>query len=345
MSAEANFQQIRFAYKLADGSCLIAVRHTDASALVRCGQSVKPNLGFCSKLAKRLLMGQTPWSFALERNGVLDTVAFGAQSSGRLSTFLDVSVTRPLGAKHGFWKGLVEFADATAATQLLVEQMCVAIDESMIPTLRGEFERYSNVKLYVWDLASDAWDGAMSTNHRRNIGRARKNGVGLISLPRPEAVRAHLGLIGASLARRAARGEPTNLASDAREVAEILGTGNAELFQAAIDGEVVSSKIVYTLGPFAYYDSGGTSERGMSVGASQFLMYSIADLLRKRGIVSLDLDVASAAAGGLARYKAEFGAEQWVVERVRCKHQQPSAVARNYWRWIRQRLFRSDASS
>jgi hypothetical protein len=285
-------------------------------------------------------MGQTPWSFVLERNGMREVIALGAHARGRLNSCLDISFIRSVEATGELWTGLTAFARETAVAQLLVEQICAAPDEATVPALPGESERYSNVKLYVWDLASDAWDRAISANHRRNIGRARKNGVELVSLPHPVAVRAHLNLIGASLMRRSVRGEPTNLASDAREVSEILGTGHAELFQAAVDGEVVSSKIVYTLGPFAYYDSGGTSERGMSIGASHFLMYSIADALRKRGIVSLDLDVASVAAGGLARYKADFGAEQWVVERVRCTRRGPVALVRNFCRSALE-LFRS----
>lgn len=329
MKGEVGLQRDCFSYPLADGVRFIGIKHCDTSALAQCSLSIRPNLGFCSRLAKSLLLGSAPWSFALERNGVRETVALGAHARGRVGSSLDVSIVRAVGAKHLFWKGLVAFAEDVAVTQLLLEQICTVIDEPMIPWLKGESERYSKVKLYLWDLASDAWDRAISTNHRRNISRARKNGVELVSLPRPDAVRAHLNLIGASLNRRSARGEPTGLASDAQEVDAILGTGRAELFQAAVGGEVVSSKVVFTLGRFAYYDSGGTSERGMANGASHFLMYLIASALRERGVVSLDLDVASVAAGGLARYKADFGAEQWVIERVRCLRRNPATFVRN----------------
>jgi hypothetical protein len=239
--------------------------------------------------------------------------------------FVDPNERRPL------WAALDLLAARAAATDLTVERFGETSGQDALPRLEGEVQRYSNVKLYVWMLASDDWDKGMSSNHRRNIARARKEGVQTVSLPRNEALEAHLRLIDSSLRRRADRGEPTSLASDAREVDEILATGQAQLFQAALDGDVVSSKIAFVVDRFGYYDSGGTSERGMKMGASHYLMHSIASSLRQRGVISLNLDVASAAAGGLARYKADFGANEWFVSRVTCKHNGISRVMTNAW--------------
>lgn len=322
--------QPQFSYALADGTRVTASRHDDVGAVLQQGASSERNLGLCARLAKSLLLGHEPWSFALEAHGSSEIIGFATHAAGTLHRSFEITVFPELGARHGFWDALSAFAERSSVTQLLVEQISAAFsDEPMIPSLQGETERYSNIRMYVWNLADSSWDRAISANHRRNIGRARKQGVGLASLSPADAVSVHLKLIGASLTRRSARGEPTNFASDEREVHEVLGTGRAEMFQASLDGEIVSSMIVYTLGPFAYYDSGGTSQPGMSVGASHFLMYSIAGLLRDRGISSLNLDVASVAAGGLARYKAEFGAEQWMVERVRCNLRSPARVFRN----------------
>ena len=344
MTKEGKSPVARFAYDLGDGSRLIVVRHAAAMDAARRGLLDKPNVGFSSMVAKGLLVGYEPWSLGRERDGEAETVGVGVYASGTLNSFLNVSVFVHFGVQHAFWIGLLSFANSIGATRMLVEQFRADLQQAGIPALKGEFHRYSDVKLYVWDLARDSWDASVSSNHRRNIGRARRHGVELVSLPYTEAIGAHLNLIGASLKRRSFRGEPTNLVSDADQIQEVLRTGQTELFQAAVDDEVVSSKLVYTLGPFAYYHSGGTSKRGMTIGASHYLMYSLTGALRERGIASLDLDVASVAAGGLARYKADFGAEQWLVERVQCDLRSPAKLVRNAWHNALEFLSRTDKS-
>ncbi|MGH8501152.1 MAG: GNAT family N-acetyltransferase [Gammaproteobacteria bacterium] len=298
----------------------------------------QPNLGFTSLQAKGILRGQEIWIFTRPTADRREVVAFGVLTRGLFNASLDVCVMPCVTEQDAFWGTLQHFISRMSVTSLLVESIGLPRNKAAIPKLPGECQRYANVKLYVVNLESDSWAQGVSSNHRRNINKARKHGVKIVTSTGSAAIEAHLALIGASLVRRANRGEPTNLASDAEEVKEILSNDAAQLYQATIDGEVVSSKIVFTVGDYAFYDSGGTSEKGMRVGASHFLMFSLMWTLHGQGIKSLNLDVASKAAGGLARYKAEFGAQLWEVDRVECQLKSLPKRIFNTLRAIRERI-------
>jgi hypothetical protein len=276
-----------------------------------------PHPGFSSNLAKHLLIERVAWLILQETgSGQSEIVAVCACSHGRISKSLIAIVITDPEDDAGFWVAIRTLVSQLHITQLSIERFSKLPRDDLVPTLPAERQRYRNVKLYIWRLDDEEWAARMSGNHRRNIHRARKAGVHVVTACDAKAVGAHIELIGGSLRRRAARGEPTSLASDARAVEEILSAGQALLFQAQVDKEVLSSKIIFQLDGFGYYDSGGTSEHGMKLGASHFLMHTIASDLRSRGVRTLNLDVASSSAGGLARFKAEFGTDEWHVTKV-----------------------------
>jgi lipid II:glycine glycyltransferase (peptidoglycan interpeptide bridge formation enzyme) len=169
----------------------------------------------------------------------------------------------------------------------------------------------------------------MSDNHRRNIRKAERHGVSVTCVHGAAELQAHLAMIGASIERRSRRGEPTWLKARREDVERILATSVSRLYQARLDGEIVSSKLVFTADEYAYYDSGGSSPKGMSVGASHFLMREIVVQMKAKKMRTLNLDVASKSSGGLARYKAEFGASVWQVDRVYSEHRTPRRMLLN----------------
>ncbi len=226
------------------GRKFVATTGRDLASELKAGVAGKPNLGFTSGQAKRVLTRCPSWLFRLEANGEGETLAFGVLQSGTLNTKLAVSILATIPEEHGFFNALLRFASRHSVTSLLVESIGSGPRKTAIPTLVGERERYSNVKLYVLDLQKPSLDDDISSNHKRNIKRAEKNGTSLVSLPGPQALAAHLALISQSVQRRARRGEPTNLASDAATVNEVTQTGAARLYQAVVAGEVVSSKLV-----------------------------------------------------------------------------------------------------
>ena len=327
MSAE----DYSFTFRLSGESMLLA-RQLSVAEVSMGEPAAALNIGLCSKLGKDMLLGFVPWGLFVETHGALRLIAIGMKSTSGMGRSLEISAAAGcLTSPQAFFDGLLAFCETQCVSHLLVEEVELDGGSISIPKLAGEFERYSGVKLYVWDLASEAWNEGISSNHRRNIAKARRLGVQFETAIGSDRLHAHKVLVGTSLRRRSERGEPTHLAAHEGEFEEVLSTGCAQLFQAELDGQVVSSKLVFVVGQYAFYDSGGTSQQGMSIGASHLLMYEVARSLRERGVRSLNLDVASAAAGGLGRFKADFGAREVVVERVRCNINSPRKLLMNAW--------------
>jgi hypothetical protein len=277
--------------------------------------------------AKAILFEHDVWSLSFD--GGDDTAGLGLASlerGGRRSTLLVTLAAEPP-SPDAFWAGIRQFARRHHVTRLSVESFGPDPGGPPIPIFPGERERYSGVRLYVIELEPADIYAGMSENHRRNVKKATKAGVRVSRTTSPEAFRAHVDLIGSSIQRRSDRGEPTNLRADPDLLARLLTLKSARLHQAALDGDVLSSVLVYTVGRSAFYDSGGSSPRGMTSGSSHYLMYQVTRDLRAEGIATLNLDVASSAAGGLARYKADFGAREWKVNRAVFEWRHPVALA------------------
>jgi hypothetical protein len=259
-------------------------------------------------------------------------MALGVLVRGRLRCSFGVTIEAAAPAPPGFWVGLHEFANRHAVTDFWVESIGALESTSSIPPLPKERQRFANIKLYMIHLETDNSLECMATNHRRNIVKAQRNAIELVELPEAEAILAHRRLGASSLARRKARGEPTGsmLPGEEGRAARLLATGTSRLYQASHSGSIVSSKLVLVLGEHAYYLAGGTTEEGMRLGASHFLMYQIICTLKAAGVRTLNLDVASVAAGGLGRFKEGFGAEILCIERAHCDLTSPAKLVRNF---------------
>ena len=138
----------------------------------------------------------------------------------------------------------------------------------------------------------------------------------VIGLPREQAVDAHFEMTATSLSRREKRGESTTLRSPRQNVLALMRTPGAQLFQAALNGQVLSSMLVFMLGRHGYYYDGGTSQSGMELGASHFLMNHIIGDLKASGAKTLNMGIAASTNPGLIRYKEGFSPDIWVVQRT-----------------------------
>jgi len=146
----------------------------------------------------------------------------------------------------------------------------------------------------------------MDNRHRANIKKAEQARLAVLRTHSVDAVCAHQAMIGRSLDRRRARGEEVPVVDSSVEPVALLQTGAAEIYQAIAGEVVLSSALVLRSPKGAYGHSTGTSPDGMNIGASHYLINTIAERLRAEGVPALDFGAAEEGSG-LARFKRGFG--------------------------------------
>ncbi|MCA9471149.1 MAG: GNAT family N-acetyltransferase [Nitrospirales bacterium] len=212
---------------------------------------------------------------------------------------------------HSFWNALINFAKQEKATSLILEVL--GQKETDIPHIENGTHR-QKAKVYVLDLRKP---NSISSNHRRNIKKAKKNGVYRIEQPLSEAIESHLLVSQESGARRQTRGEHVAHLPERQRLIELFsGTRPAKIAQAAMNGKVVSSMLIVFLDNYAFFNSAGSSPDGMSIGASHYLMSEVIDELRAQGIKAFNLGLGTTSRSGLAQYKAGFGADEYFFETI-----------------------------
>ncbi|MHC4505314.1 MAG: GNAT family N-acetyltransferase [Planctomycetota bacterium] len=251
------------------------------------------------------------WIFTVSRGRRVAGVAVGFVKQGRFLRSLEVIVGSKLPETNVFWDRLRKFARTHRIANVTIE--AVGEVRAEIPPLEGESGRTEEtawlIELETCDLAA-----SLSKNHQRNMRRAVKNGAELVECTDAEAIKNHLRLCGASLARRSSRGETAESHADAALFEAYLRSGQATFFQARIGDRVLSSDLVVRLGDAAYYTSGGSDLEGTKLGTSHFLMFELARQLQGAGCKTLNLGVSQDP--GLNRFKAGFGARPVPLERV-----------------------------
>ncbi|MGI8764911.1 MAG: GNAT family N-acetyltransferase, partial [Gemmatimonadaceae bacterium] len=153
-----------------------------------------------------------------------------------------------------------------------------------------------------------------SSNHKRNITRAQKAGVQVRRTRDRAALADHVNLMSAAMERREQRGEAVPTVHPSPFDSALLTCGAAELFQTHDGSSLLSSILVLRAPRGAYYQSAGTSPEGMEIGASQFLISSVASLLQEEGMHLFNLGGAGDESPGLQRFKAGFGAHPVLLE-------------------------------
>jgi RimJ/RimL family protein N-acetyltransferase len=258
-------------------------------------------------------LGHSAWILGVRRKDAVVAASLALLRSGRLMRTLEIPSLCVGEECAQFWKGLTDFCRSQKITDLILNTFHSR--PLTIPHLPGEIERRSRQE-YLIDLTGD-FSRLYSSDHRKNLKKARAANVTVRSLSDSSAIAEHIRLMEASGARRRNRGENVHLLLDSAEYQAYLATSAGEIYQAVHNQAVISSALVLRSAKGGYYHTSGTTPEGMRMGASRLLISSIADDLKERGATVFNLGGAEEGST-LADYKAGFGAGIVPLEAVRC---------------------------
>ncbi len=205
-----------------------------------------------------------------------------------------------------FWQGLMDFCRQEGISDLSVSSFCSP--GGVIPQLNHEKNRKARWE-YVLDLRHPGTLTKMRSGHTYSIKRARKIGVEMRRVRNREGILAHARLIGVSMQRRKDRGEDVTTSVETSDLSRLIESGTGEIFQAVLDGQVVSSNAILIAEKGGYNHTQGTSPEGMDCGAAHFLIHEIACALRAEGkeVFNLGGTDDPAPESGLKKFKTGFG--------------------------------------
>ena len=259
--------------------------------------------------------------YALARQRIGDTAVILEQGaelcpaflrSGRVTSCLEIP-SLPFTPSSEFLAGLTDFCGDRRIYETALHSF--GSPSLSIPKLPREIERRARTE-FVIDLTVPASQWKIGETHRRHIRRAEKSAVSVRRV-RAEGLEGHLTMCRLSMSRRKERGEVVQSVADSPEVPSLVLSGAAELFQAVRDDAVLSSMLAIRSRTGAYYHSAGTSQEGMEIGASHFLVHSVARMLQEDGIAIFNLGGAEIENPGLRAFKSRFGSEPIETEAVR----------------------------
>ena len=229
-----------------------------------------------------------------------------------------------------FWGGIRRHCRARRVAHLLLQSF--EGTPLPVPPLGLEVWRRDRTE-FVVDLTAppEALLKAFASNHRRNIRKAETAGLSFRVVATLEACREHAALVAHSMGRRRERGERVPGPDGAEAYHRLVAAGAGQIMRLeGADGQALSSFLMLITPRCAYYDSGGTGEQGMGLGASHGLMWRAIQHLRERGVAQLNLGgITAEDSEGLRRYKAGFGARE-----VRLAHREfvtVGPVRRGLW--------------
>ena len=245
--------------------------------------------------------------FVAEHSDAQPTEAVGYLSGRAINRRLEMTSAPSCPDTGEFWSGVLEFCRQNRVADVSIDSYCARA--VTLPAWAAPSEVRDRTE-WVLQLSSPE-DLRFGSNHRRNINKARRNGISVTSTSDVAAARVHGELMAASMRRRALRGEsvPVIKPAETRYECAFLTSGAARLFQAVHNGVVVSSLLVLHSPEGAYYQSAGTTPEGFEVGASTFLVSEIIRSLAAEGKRVFNLGGAGAEAEGLRRFKSGFGAQ------------------------------------
>ena len=244
------------------------------------------------------------WLFSVTESDKLATGSIGFLSRGRLSRVLEIRSLPVLKSPEVYWAGLRQFCRDHKITDLHLNTF--GSPEAAIPSIGHEISRRRRTE-YVLDLTNTKFRENFSSNHARNLRKALRAGLTVRASTEFAACRTHAAAVAQSLSRREARGEDVST-TDVERYAALTRAGAATIFQAVADSRVLSSVLVLMAAKGGYYHSAGTQPDGMRIGASHFLINTIAERLQAKEHQQFNLGGVDAEDGGLARFKAGFGA-------------------------------------
>ena len=226
-------------------------------------------------------VGCDAWVLGLRDNvGSLKCGCGAFLRRGKLDRVLEIPSLQVMDAYNSFWEGVQKFCQQHGVTILEIDTYG-SPREVKVPELGNHCTMRSRCE-FVVGLDGDLL-AMLSSNHRRNVKKANKAGLIVKQTRTADGASAHQALGDQSMARRRDRGENVPQSGPMLEQIALLKSGAGELFQALHQDTVVSSVLVLRAPKGAYYQSAGTSPEGMKLGASQFLIHSIACQLRAEG--------------------------------------------------------------
>jgi hypothetical protein len=238
----------------------------------------------------------------LKRGEVPLAGCVGMLAAGRFSRSLEIdSLPRLAEAEiaDAFWNGLRDLCRDEGLTHLSIHAF--ASDPVAIPPLGRETKREARTEYRIDLRRPDPWD-RLDAEHRRAIESCAAEGAGMERAIEPGAAEIHARII--------AERHPERAAPDAEGFARLLRRGAGEIFQAHLDGEIVSSVLVLKAAKAGYYHSAGTRPAARERGAAPFLIHRIAEALRRDGNTHLNLGGASDPQSWQARFKRGFGGDE-----------------------------------
>jgi len=237
---------------------------------------------------------------------------YGLFSFGRLTNTLEISSLPQLSHGEIFFRELQIACAEQRITRLAVSTFGSPAGVT-IPTIGWGQTRSARFE-YALDLTLPDPLAGLSKNHRRNMKKGQKAGLQVSSCGDRDAIEPHLELMGASIDRRAGRGEAIGSNLNPDDYLKFVDAGAGRFHQSRLNDEVVSSILVLHAEQGAYYHSAGTSPAGMKIGASVHLIAEIATRLKRDGSRVFNLGGARPEQEGLRRFKSSFGATEVSLE-------------------------------
>jgi hypothetical protein len=256
-------------------------------------------------VASRRGFGGEPWVIGVEEQGRLSAACLAYMRTGHLTRSLEIISLPEWPRPDSFWPELLAFCRKHRVDGLHVHSY--GSTTAVIPRLAGERTRTDRCE-YVLDLYEGDLAAGLSGDHRRNVARARKNGLTVRRAADREACEAHTTMLVASMDRRQHRGESVPVDIPHEEFVATTTTGAGELFQAIHDDEVVSSVLLLRAAHGAYSQTMGTNTTGMKLGGARLVIVEAARMLKEEGVKILNLGGVSEDNPGLREFKLGFGA-------------------------------------
>ncbi|MCD6516543.1 MAG: GNAT family N-acetyltransferase [Candidatus Aminicenantes bacterium] len=297
-------------------SSFIVQRNPSSSILQKYSQLAGDSCFYREEfLRASVFAGSKIVAFSIQNNGALASFAVGFETKGLLSSILTFPTFPRIidpdpDVATLFWSGLKSYCKQRRIYKLRLNSfgaIPINVPELGIPTL------YIKRSEYLLDLTLEPVRlfENFSSNHRRNIRKAKKQNFIFKIVNTLDACRHHGELIEHSMNRRRLRGETVPSKTNLNLHYSLVSTGAASLMQLARQDEIISSFLILTSHKSAYYQSGGTSKKGMELGASHYLMWKTIEYLHNKGLQYFNLGgVTEHDSPGLLRYKVGFGAKE-----------------------------------
>ena len=260
------------------------------------------------------MTGSQPFLLSLKQDGNFELACLALMRAGKMNRSLKIDslpLFRSDRQEEIFWNALLELCKEKKISRLQINTFASA--RAVIPAISGETWRKQRYEFVLPLSNSNLWNN-LSSNHKRNVKRAKKGNLELRQTSDEEACSQHVALMAKSMNRRKNRGEVVPRDVQLKPYKSLIQAKAGEIFQTVLENNVLSSILLLKAERGAYYHSAGTSPEGMALGASHFLIYETAKLLQSNSIEIFNLGGVDRLDSGLARFKGGFGAKIVALE-------------------------------